>query len=291
MMKVVVAYDGSEYADAALSDLARSGLPAHSKLTVVSVCERWLPPMSSLELVEGGTALEQSGVLARRAAVYLSHVNPTWRIATEAPIGSPGSLIVAKADKFKPDLIVVGAQGHHGLGRLLFGSVSQYILHHTRCSVRVGRSRSGPVSEKPRLIIGVDGSKHASVAVKAVAGRTWPMGTEVRLVNGSWRIPVAASEPMLARITAAVYRARARAEKALDKSAEILKREGLAVSVVAREEEPGQLLCQEAETWGADCIFVGSRGTGRLERLLIGSVSSSVAARAQCSVEVVRGLF
>jgi nucleotide-binding universal stress UspA family protein len=47
-------------------------------------------------------------------------------------------------------------------------------------------------------------------------------------------------------------------------------------------------LCSEAEDLMADCIFVGARGMGRLERFLIGSVSLGVAARAHCSVEVVR---
>jgi nucleotide-binding universal stress UspA family protein len=63
---------------------------------------------------------------------------------------------------------------------------------------------------------------------------------------------------------------------------------GLQVSTLVKQEDPKQLLCEEAERWGADCIFVGAKGVGRLERLLIGSVSSAVAARAHCSVEVIR---
>ena len=53
-------------------------------------------------------------------------------------------------------------------------------------------------------------------------------------------------------------------------------------------EDPKQMILQEAEGWGADCIFIGARGLNPLERLLLGSVSRSVAARAHCSVEVVR---
>ncbi len=63
---------------------------------------------------------------------------------------------------------------------------------------------------------------------------------------------------------------------------------GLKVSTVQKEQEPKELLCHEAEALIADCIFVGARGMGRLERLLIGSVSLGVASRAHCSVEVVR---
>jgi nucleotide-binding universal stress UspA family protein len=49
------------------------------------------------------------------------------------------------------------------------------------------------------------------------------------------------------------------------------------------------VLITEAEDWDADCIFVGAKGMRGIERLLIGSVSAAVAARAHCSVEVVRG--
>jgi len=56
-----------------------------------------------------------------------------------------------------------------------------------------------------------------------------------------------------------------------------------------REGDPKHELPKAAEEWGADCIFVGSTGfSNRLERFVLGSVSAAVAARAHCSVEVVR---
>ena len=48
------------------------------------------------------------------------------------------------------------------------------------------------------------------------------------------------------------------------------------------------MILHEAGEWNADTIFVGARGIGRLKRFLLGSVSSAVAAHADCSVEVVR---
>ena len=49
-----------------------------------------------------------------------------------------------------------------------------------------------------------------------------------------------------------------------------------------------RVIIREAERWSADCIFVGAKGQSAIERFLLGSVSASVAARAPCSVEVVR---
>jgi nucleotide-binding universal stress UspA family protein len=70
--------------------------------------------------------------------------------------------------------------------------------------------------------------------------------------------------------------------------AEPLQTRGLLLSSVIKAGDPKQVLLDEAEHWGADCLFVGARGLSRIERFLLGSVSSAVAARAHCSVEVVR---
>ncbi len=72
-------------------------------------------------------------------------------------------------------------------------------------------------------------------------------------------------------------------------SLEILGGTGIKVTCVLREGDPKQELCKAAEEWNADCIFVGSAGfSNRFERFVLGSVSAAVAARAHCSVEVVR---
>jgi nucleotide-binding universal stress UspA family protein len=70
--------------------------------------------------------------------------------------------------------------------------------------------------------------------------------------------------------------------------AELLRSQGLTVASVMQEGDPKHMLLDEAEQWEADCVFVGARGLSRVERFLLGSVSAAVAARAHCSVEVVR---
>jgi nucleotide-binding universal stress UspA family protein len=68
----------------------------------------------------------------------------------------------------------------------------------------------------------------------------------------------------------------------------VLASSGLDVSLAIREGDPKHLIVSEAESWGADCVFVGSTGLSRFERLILGSVSAAVVPRAPCSVEVVR---
>jgi nucleotide-binding universal stress UspA family protein len=67
-----------------------------------------------------------------------------------------------------------------------------------------------------------------------------------------------------------------------------LAKSGLQAAPLVIPGKPDEVLLAEAMKWGADCVFVGARGLNRLERVLLGSVSSAVASRAHCSVEVIR---
>ena len=53
-MKILIGYDGSDCAEAALDDLKRAGLPESAEAHILSIAEVWLPPPppSSYEIVE-----------------------------------------------------------------------------------------------------------------------------------------------------------------------------------------------------------------------------------------------
>jgi nucleotide-binding universal stress UspA family protein len=64
---------------------------------------------------------------------------------------------------------------------------------------------------------------------------------------------------------------------------------GLRAKPIVKEGDPKKVLVEFAEEWRADCIFLGATGlSNRLDRFLLGSVAGAVAARAHCSVEIVR---
>jgi len=286
-MKIFVAYDGSECADAALDDLRRAGLPSDAQIKVLSVIENWLPPPSGLEIIEHIDRDQEYLAMARRGGIRLVSMEQGWDVKSESGAGSPATVIIEKADEWGADLIVVGSHGHTALGRFFFGSVSQKVLHEARRSVRVARGRIEEPGTPVRLIIGVDGSKGAEAAVEAVAARTWPAGSEARILNAAWATPQIASNRGIGPIITWIAEEKARVNKMIDEAVGKLRTSGLRTEVVVKEEDPKRLLITEAESWGADCIFVGARGMGRIERFLLGSVSSAVAARAHCSVEVV----
>lgn len=70
---------------------------------------------------------------------------------------------------------------------------------------------------------------------------------------------------------------------------EALGEQNVTVSSMVISGDPKKVLVEHAQEFGADCIFTGATGfSSRLERVILGSVSAAVAARAHCSVEVVR---
>ncbi len=309
-MKLLIAYDGSRDAEAAIDDLRRCGLPATGSAKVISVAEVWLPPPGSLDAGEdqpspyieeilrecrqkGEKAVAEAEMLTKFGARRVKAALPDWDVTSFASYGSPGWEIVNDADKLNADLILVGAQGHSFLDRLVLGSISQRVLTDADCSVRVGRGRIDLDSGPERIVVGFDGSRGASAAVAAVAARNWSEGSEVRLISavepvvpsaiGRFVTPVVrVADEISVFETVLIERS---AASAIHK----LKQSGLAVTFHVVGGNPKQVLPDEAEKWGADCIFAGANAWGsRLERFLIGSTSAAVAARAHCSVEVVR---
>jgi nucleotide-binding universal stress UspA family protein len=312
-MKLLIGYDGSACAEAALDDMLMAGLPSEAFATVISVAEEWMPPPppSSYEIVEAAIEARSPADLEKRfhqnspvviAARELAQqaqkrlqINfPRWEMSVEASLGSPAKEIIQRADEIAPDLIIIGSHGRTAIGRFVLGSVSQKIVTESKCSVRIARGRVIEDKNAPaHLIIGVDGSPEAEEAVRAVCKRKWPEGSSVRAVAVEDKIKPSLVGHIIPPVVEAVKELNRAdwewARKMVEKAAAELQAAGLKATGKVIEGNPKRALVEEAENWGADCIFVGSTGSGnRFKRFLLGSVSAAVAARAHCSVEVVR---
>jgi nucleotide-binding universal stress UspA family protein len=304
-MKILIAYDGSECSDAAIVDLRRAGLPAIAEVMVLSVAELPLQmaqvPYDVMACGRGmlganvcepssDELLQEAQNDAAQAADRLHADFPQWKISTEAWADAAGASILRKARGWNPDLIVLGSHGRSGLSRFILGSVSQYVLHNASCSVRISRHHLHSQERTIRVLIGVDGSDNARAAVQAVAARSWPVRTETCVLGVlDSRIAIAAAGTLDGAIPVTIEdEARGRMTKAVHDAVRELAKSGLQAAPLVIPGKPDEVLLAEAMKWGADCVFVGARGLNRLERVLLGSVSSAVASRAHCSVEVIR---
>jgi nucleotide-binding universal stress UspA family protein len=285
-MKILIAYDGSNCADSALEDLRRAGLPRLAETEVLSVSELWAPVLESIGAgavrIVGALpiSLEKAESLAQRACERVQSYFPDWTVKAEARPGAPASVVIERADEWRPDLIVVGSHGRSAPGRFMLGSVLQKVVTEAHCSARVARGNDSDVQAPARLLIGVDGSPDAEVAVTAVTTRIWPADSEARVVI--------AIDDVVSEVIDQIEGGRAWIHETLEAAGARLRAAGLTVSSLIRKGAPKSVLPAEAASWGADCIFVGARGLSRFERFRLGSVSAATAARAHCSVEVVR---
>jgi nucleotide-binding universal stress UspA family protein len=309
--RLLVGYDGSEYSSLALDDLRRAGLPESTEALVLSAAFVFIPPegdpdagrQPGTEAPEPTETLRTPGRvpdrvlqavaaaegLAEGAASRIAAMFPRWSVRHEAAADYPSWAIIKAADSWKPDLILLGSHGRSALGRLILGSVSQTVITNARCSVRVGRGDGASEQEPVRLVVGYDGSPDADGALGAIARRRWPEGSSVSIVTAYQGWPAAVEEalrdageegPGFAPPASAAHDLAGHA-------ANVLAATSLGVSTRVGRGDPRDLILSAAD--GADCIFVGARGKGSgVEHFPLGSVALGVAARAGCSVEVVR---
>lgn len=305
-MRLLIGYDGSECADAALNDLRWAGLPQDVEAVVLSAADVWLstapseseaeqPPVSArvrevvatLRATARQVVAEARG-MAEQAAARLQKQFPTWKVQAEACADSPAWAILKKAEAWKPDLIVVGSHGQSAISGLLLGSVSQRVLIEASCSVRIARRRAREEAPEVRLVIGVDGSFGAEAAVHVVTKRVWPAGSSVCIVAARDPALATALPPGFLQEEAPYDGPEAWIDTVVEAAAERLRRAGLNVTTLISEGDPKQVLREEIAQWPADGLFVGACGLRGMESIVLGSVSTALAVRAPCSVEIVR---
>jgi nucleotide-binding universal stress UspA family protein len=146
-----------------------------------------------------------------------------------------------------------------------------------------------------KIILATDGTKFGDAATEMLRNFKLGSGDSIRVVSVvDMAVPLAVDVyggylPDTSELEKA---ARENAAKVIDGTSETLKKffgdAGVEVSGDVLFGSPDSRIVETAEEIGADLIILGSHGYKRWERLLLGSVSSSVIHHAHCSVLVVR---
>jgi nucleotide-binding universal stress UspA family protein len=146
-MKVLIATDGTKYAEAAVEMLGKFNLDADDSVNIISVVDLamplavdvyggYLPDTTQLEKAARENAEKAVSVTKDRLVLLFG---ADLAISSEILFGSPDSRIVETAEAMSADLIVIGSHGYNRWERLLLGSVSHSVVHHAPCSVMVVR--------------------------------------------------------------------------------------------------------------------------------------------------------
>lgn len=151
--RIIVALDGSELAEAVLPHAIALAERFGSRVMLL----RAAPAPADLMLAEGAAgeipvdpvvgSTEEAAADHQDALRYLEGVAARLRergisVDTALPEGSAPDVIVATANEIEADLIAMATHAEGGLGRLLFGSVAEDVLHRARCPILMLRAKA-----------------------------------------------------------------------------------------------------------------------------------------------------
>ena len=285
-MRLLMALDGSSGSDAAVREVASRPWPTGSECCVMMAIDPFFFTKAPLLLAEAKQETE------RTLEGYVESLKQTGlELSKEILLDNPRRGIPKAASEWKADLVVMGSHGTGAFLRLLMGSTAQAVLRHAACSVEIvreARRKSGGM----HVLVPTDGSDCAEAALRSVAARPWPEGTEIRVMCVP-EVPVLAGvypyypPEVVLEVSMANE---AQAQNAVVKGGCLLKKAGFCVSeqVLEARESPVRAILGMADGWSADLIVMGSHGRRGFDRYVMGSVSEAVALHAHCSVEVVR---
>ncbi len=146
MARILLATDGSASARRATDEAVALALATGWPLTIVTV---WHLPATGFAYSPIDTGAELADVVREQAQRALDVAAAGARAAgvepeTQLLAGIPPDEICELANRLAATLVVVGAHGWGAVRRVLFGSVSQAVLHHAPCPVLVVRGDPEP---------------------------------------------------------------------------------------------------------------------------------------------------
>lgn len=293
---IVVGYDGSEAAAAALDWAAAEAQRRRSPLTVLNVIDYVEATPGHLEATPWTDLSEATlGQVATEGVSRARKNADSIEITPVTELGSTAKTLLEAARE--ADLVVVGTRGHGELSGTLLGSVSLALSGHARCPTVVVRGDSTllPGPHRP-VVIGVDESPGADAALRFAADTAAATGARLIVVSGY--------QPALLQVWTGIVATTVDAQPDpgyVADSRSVAEKVTAAAARVARTSYPGLDVTEQvghgsaaavitAATYRAGLAVVGSRGRGGFTGLLLGSVSHRVLHTALCPVAVVRGL-
>jgi nucleotide-binding universal stress UspA family protein len=274
--RILVGFDRSEGAMDAVA-LCAAIVPADAYVALIEVLPSPSAPSSAFHLLSGADFEEPQEYFAPAVAAL-----PGREIETLSYLGgSPARVFEHFALDHAIDLIVVGSPHHGTVGRALAGSVSQNLLHGA--PVPVATAPHGYADRASAALgtiaVAYDGDEESQAALAYAAALAPAAGAELDLLTVERpTAPVSGAIAYTFALPQDVDDIQRQALAEVDASTPIRRRvlEGPTAEALADA-------CRE----GIDLIVVGSRGYGTVERVLLGSTSTTLIREAPCPVIVV----
>ena len=285
-MKILLAYDGSQHAQAAVKLVQDLTLPPMSKVYLLHV----FPPgkTSYVAQLERDLEAAKDELLSRQI-----------KADADLVLGYPAEKIVETATKMKPDLIVIGAKGLRATLGILLGGVAQQVVEYACCPTLIVRA---PYHGLRHILLVSDGSFYSQRAASYLSKFPLPEKVEIGVLHalapmpnpittgaymGGWHeIPYPAQSQE--EIALEMEKQADEGATLLDKTCSLLLRKGLESTPVMVRGDAATEIIEYADAEDVDLIVAGSRGLSTFQGWLMGSVSRKLVHYANCSVLIVR---
>lgn len=284
---VLVAYDGTDGADAAASFALWLAGKGAGRVTLVHACPAIeSAPTADVARVSGECRLAYDLEWRRRLEALRDYAPEDADVDVALVHGTIAGALIAAARETGADVLFTGSHGTSRMRGALLGSISSQLLSHATCSVMVFRDQSDspPAAHARTVLVGVDGSPSSREALAFGQALAVPLGAALVLLHVADPQTAFPMKPgrefraaLLRHGRSMIHEARSTVAAPLDLVEEEL------VEGVAREQ-----LVAACERHSPAILVVGSRGMGGFSELLLGSTSRWVADHAPCPVLVTR---
>lgn len=183
------------------------------------------------------------------------------------------------AHRRRAELVILGGKQHGALARGLRRSTAHYLIRTLDVPVLVVGDSAAPIA---KVLAAVDFSAASLPTVRAAERFAKLVGARLRLLHVVEPVPFAHLMPD--PWDAAAYEQRLR--KLFDRFAARCKTVAPEDRVV-RTGVAAETIAEEAGTWHADLIVVGSHGKGWVDRVLVGSTTERLVTELPTSIMVV----
>ena len=137
-----------------------------------------------------------------------------------------------------------------------------------------------------KILVPYDGSKQAEKALELACSMAKHDGAELKVLNVAEQVAVPGTA------TDTIFLVDQGIEQMqkfdLKKAEHITKTHGVKAELASEKGHPADQILKFSEKKGIDLIIIGNKGTGDLERFLLGSVCDTVVHHAKCAVLVVK---
>jgi nucleotide-binding universal stress UspA family protein len=290
-MKILVALDSSNSAEIILNAILARPWPPKAHFRVLTVVDEFQFPKAPA-MTDMASQAARAMIKAATERLEAGGLHATLDVV----LGHGRSVIPEYAKEWDPDLIILGSHGVGTFSRLLVGSTVIAVVRSAHCSVEVVRTGPKHTTRIPstgmKVLLATDGSAFSQSAARVALARPWPRDTQFHILSVP-EIPITSGEATLlpqGTMTELRDSAIGTAKAAAQEVVKLFQAAGIQPSSIIPMplESTAQAILESAEEIGAHMILVGSHGRRGLDRLLLGSVSETVAAHAHCAVEVIR---